>query len=180
MQSMLEKRQLFWMSCSPSFLSACVAFEASPAHVSSAYHDLNRDMDPEFVHVFLDKLERYARKPDRALYLVQHQNNIIAFATIIDKAPVPDELSIEDMTPLVCYSCGTGLMVLPEYRKKGVASLLVRQWEVWSRKKGCRGIWIVSRTMGGWYRKHFNYLHVAVFECKGVKKTILQKSFSLE
>ena len=134
-------------------------------------------MNPEFVHVFLDKIERYALKPDRALFLVQHQNTTIAFATIIDNAPVPDELTLEQATPFMSYSCGTGLMVLPEFRQKGVASLLVGQWEVWSRKKGCQGIWVVTRKMGDWYRKHLNYLQVEVIERKGVKKTILKKPF---
>jgi len=168
------------MSCNSTFLSACIAFEACPAHVDSAYQDLNRDMNPEFIHVFLDKLERYARKPDRALFLIKYQGSIIAFATIIDSAPVPDDLTREQTTPLVSYSCGTGLMVLPEFRKKGVASLLVDQWELWSRKKGLPGIWIVTKLMGEWYRKHFNYRHVEVIESKGVKKTILKKSFPLK
>ena len=168
------------MNCKPSFLSACTTFEARPEHVASAYQDLNRDMNPDFVHVFLDKIERYARKPDRALFLVQHQNRTIAFATIIDKAPIPDELTLDEMTPLMSYSCGTGLMVLPEFRKKGVASLLVEQWEVWSRKKRCQGIWVVTKKMSAWYRKHFNYLQVEVIERKGVKKTILKKSFLLK
>lgn len=168
------------MSCKPSFLSACVTFEATPEHVASAYQDLNRDMNPDFVHVFLDKIERYAQKHDRALFLVKHQKRTIAFATIIDKAPLPDELTVEDMTPLMSYSCGTGLMVLPEFRKKGVASLLVEQWELWSRKKRCQGIWVVTKKMSDWYRKHFDYLEVGLIERKGVKKTILKKSFLLK
>ena len=168
------------MSYKASFLSTCVTFEATPAHIASAYQDLNRDMNPEFVHVFLDKIERYARKPDRALFLVQYQNRTIAFATIIDSAPVPDELTAEQVTPLMGYSCGTGLMVLPEFRKKGVASLLVDQWEVWSRKKEHRGIWVITKKMGEWYQKHFNYVRVGVVERKGVKKTILRKDYLLK
>jgi len=157
--------------------SVCSTFEAAPAHVAAAYKNLNRDMNPEFVHVFLDKLERYARKPDRALFLVEYQKNIIAFATIIDSAPVPDMLRADQVALLSGCSCGTGLMVLPEYRKKGVASLLVKQWEEWSLKNGLPGIWVVTKKMAGWYRKHFNYSHVACVERGGVKKTILQKQF---
>ncbi len=168
------------MSYNRPFLSDCITFEATPEHVASAYQDLNRVMNPEFVHIFLDKIERYARKPDRALFLVQYQNSTIAFTTIIDKAPVPDELTVEQATPLMGYSCATGLMVLPEFRKKGVASLLVKQWEVWSREKGCQGIWVVTKKMGEWYRKHFNYLQVELIERQGVKKTILKKSFPVE
>ncbi len=168
------------MNCKSSFLSTCITFEASPLHVNSAYRDLKRDMNPEFVHVFLDKLQRYARKPDRALFLVEHQKNTIAFATIIDNAPVPNKLTVEQTAPLASYSCGTGLMVLPEFQKKGVASLLVNQWELWSRKKGLPGIWLVTKKMGGWYQKHFNYQYVEVSEYKGVKKTILKKGFMME
>jgi GNAT superfamily N-acetyltransferase len=158
------------MSYKPSFLSTCVTLEATSADVASAYQDLNRDMNPEFVHVFLDKIERYARKPDRALFLVQYKNTTIAFATIIDSAPVPAELSAEQVTPLVRYSCGTGLMVLPEYRQKGVASLLVEQWELWSRKKERKGIWVVTKKMDEWYQKHFSYIRIGLIELKGVKK----------
>ena len=165
------------MNCKSPFLSACITFEAGPAHVDSAYRDLKRDMNPGYVHVFMDKLQRYARKPDRALFLVKYQNNCIAFATIIDNAPVPNELPGEQTAPLTRYSCGTGLMVLPEFQKKGVASLLVNQWELWSRQKGLPGIWLVTKKMGGWYKKYFNYQHVEVISCKGVKKTILKKCF---
>ena len=122
------------MTCNLSLSSKCSTFEAASVHVTAAYQDLSRDMNPEFVHIFLDKLERYARKPDRALFLVEYQKSIIAFATIIDRAPVPGVLNEEQATLLMGCSCGTGLMVLPEYRHKGVASLLVNQWELWSLK----------------------------------------------
>ena len=165
------------MTCNSSFSVECITFEAAPVHVAAAYQNLNRDMNPAFVHVFLDKLERYARKPDRALFLAKYQKNIIAFATIIDSAPVPDTLSVDQATLLSGCSCGTGLMVLPEYRKKGIASLLVKQWEEWSLKNELPGIWVVTKEMGDWYRKHFNYSYVACSERGGVKKTILQKQF---
>ena len=101
------------MTCNIPLSLECSTFEAASVHVAVAYQDLSRDMNPEFVHVFLDKLERYARKPDRALFLVEYQKNIIAFATIINSAPVPDTLSEEQLTLLKRESCGTGLMVLP-------------------------------------------------------------------
>jgi GNAT superfamily N-acetyltransferase len=165
------------MTYNTFLFSDCSTFEAAPAHVAAAYQNLNRDMNPEFVHVFLDKLERYARKPDRALFLIEYQKNIIAFATIIDSAPVPDILSKEQVSLLTGYSCGTGLMVLPEYRKNGVASLLVNQWEEWSLKNGLPGIWVVTKKMDEWYRKHFDYSYLTRIKRRGVKKTILHKQF---
>ena len=47
---------------------ACRIISATPEDVSQAYYDLKRDMNPDFVHVFLDKIQRYALKPDRALF----------------------------------------------------------------------------------------------------------------
>ena len=165
------------MKSSVSLVSECVVVEAALQDVEKAYNDLNRDMKPAFVHVFLDKIERYARKPDRALFLVKYRRSFIAFATIIESAPVPEELSREFSAPLIGYACGTGLMVLPEFRKQGVASLLVRQWDHWSREQGLPGIWVVTKNMGSWYRDHFGYMEVGQIFRKGVEKTVLQKQF---
>lgn len=161
-------------------VSKCVVIEAVPQDVEAAYNDLNRDMDPAFVHVFHDKIERYSRKPDRALFLVRYRHTFIAFATIIVSAPVPDDLPRELSTPLISYSCGTGLMVLPEFRKQGVASLLVRQWDHWSKKQGLPGIWVVTNNMAPWYKEHFGYQEVGLVFRKGTKKTVLQKRLLLE
>lgn len=165
------------MSCKGSFLESCKLFEASPADVPAAFLDLSRDMNPEFVHVFQDKLERYAQKPDRALFLLRNQDLVIGFATIIEKAPVPNVLEGELVAELNTYSCGTGLMVMPEWRKKGVATLLVEAWELWSREHELPGIWVVSRKMAPWYRRHFQYLQVASIHRHGVLKTVLAKRF---
>jgi GNAT superfamily N-acetyltransferase len=164
-----------------SFLDSCTLFEASAADVNSAFRDLSRGMDPDFSHMFHDKLERYARKPDRALFLISHNASLIAFATIIDRAPVPDELGELLRVELNSYACGTGLMVLPEFRKKGVASLLVKEWTIWTRNNGLPGIWIVTRMMAEWYQNHFSYLQVAHIYQQEVMKTVLAKKIpSLE
>lgn len=166
------------MNCNSSFLHSCTLIEASIVDVDSAFQDLNRDMDPDFTHVFLDKLERYARKSDRALFLITYNASFIAFATIIDRAPLPDELQEHLRIKLKPYACGTGLMVLPEFRKKGVASLLVKEWATWARSKGLPGIWVITRVMAEWYRSQFSYSQLAHIHQKGSVKTVLTKKIS--
>lgn len=163
------------MNCKTSFLSSCTLFEAFPVDVDSAFRDLSGDMDPNFVHVFLDKLERYARKPDRALFLIKCKGSIIAFATIIDRAPVPDELGEQLGVELAGYACGTGLMVLPKFRKKGVASLLVREWTAWAQNEALPGVWVVTRAMAEWYQKHFSYVQLGHIHRRETIKTVLAK-----
>jgi len=48
-------------------------------------------MNPDFVHVFLDKMQRYSVKADRALFLAGYQETYIAFATVINQAPSPEK-----------------------------------------------------------------------------------------
>ena len=60
---------------------ACQIILATLKDVDRAFYDLKKDMNPDFVHVFLDKMQRYATKPDRALFLASYQNSFIAFGT---------------------------------------------------------------------------------------------------
>jgi GNAT superfamily N-acetyltransferase len=149
---------------------------ATPEDVPQAYDDLNRDMDPEFVHVFLDKIQRYAIKPDRDLYLAQYHGTTIAFATIIDESPVPEESKKETAALLKDYACGTGLMVLPEYRNQGVASQLVKSWQQWAIARNRAGVWIVTRQMAQWYQRCFHFSVVGTTLRHRVKKTLLAKA----
>ncbi|MCF8055033.1 MAG: GNAT family N-acetyltransferase [Desulfocapsa sp.] len=134
-------------------------------------------MDPNFVHVFLDKLQRYAAKSDRALFLAKYQDRIIAFATIIDQAPAPDDSDESTVRLLKTCACGTGLMVLPEFRQRGIAATLVNHWERWAIKNKMQGIWVISHRMADWYQRHFAYSIYGVTMRHGVKKTILLKTF---
>ena len=163
------------MSSSTSPPLVCNVLTARPADVDRAFHDLSRDMDPNFVHVFLDKLQRYAAKPDRALFLAEYNNRIIAFATIIDQAPPPDESSEATVRILKSCACGTGLMVLPEFRRRNVAATLIQQWENWALDNGLLGIWVVTRQMADWYQSCFSYALHGVTIRHGVKKTVLIK-----
>jgi GNAT superfamily N-acetyltransferase len=157
-------------------LPACRIFLANPDDVDKAFHDLKRDMNPEFVHVFLDKIQRYAAKPDRALFLAEYQETIIAFATIIDHSPAPENSDKTTIQLLKNYACGTGLMVLPEFRHKGIASRLVQHWETWTKQNNLSGIWVVTRQMADWYQRCFHYAVQGSTFRHGVKKTILIKS----
>lgn len=165
------------MSSNPLPSLTCSVVTAHPFDVAKAFHDLSRDMDPNCVHVFLDKLQRYAAKPDRALFLAEFENRTIAFATIIDQAPPPAELDTPAVERLKEYACGTGLMVLPEFRKRHVATNLVNHWENWAITNERKGIWVITHKMAGWYQRYFAYsIHGATIR-HGVKKTILVKSF---
>ncbi|MEN8198678.1 MAG: GNAT family N-acetyltransferase [Thermodesulfobacteriota bacterium] len=156
----------------------CRILTAQPADVERAFADLSRDMARDSVHVFLDKLRRYAQKPDRALFLAEHRERIIGFATIIDQSPAPDETDSDSAAQLATYACGTGLMVLPEFRHGHVASSLHEQWERWSRDRGHRGIWVVTRRMAHWYQRCFSYSFHTVTKRHGVIKTVMTKPFA--
>lgn len=153
----------------------CHTFLAESNDVDYAFSDLKRDMNPEFVHVFLDKMQRYAHKPDRDLFLADYSGRIIAFATIIDTSPVPKDLPQETIALLEHYACGTGLMVLPEFRNLGVASKLVNMWHQWAMEKERAGVWLVTRKMASWYQRCFHYSLQGTTIRHQVKKTILAK-----
>ncbi len=156
---------------------SCLFLEGTPEIVTQAFHDLNRDMNSKFVHVFLDKLERYATKPDRALFLARYQERFIGFACIINYSPPPENVAKTSIELLKTFACSTGLMVLPEFRRQGVASGLVRCWEKWAAEKSRNGVWLVTRKMAQWYWYHFHYSVHGIVTSKGTKKNILIKGF---
>lgn len=157
----------------------CRIFSALPSDVDRGFRDLSRDMDPNLVHVFLDKLQRYGTKPDRALLFAEAEGKIIGFATIIDRADAPEGMDKAVVHLLQDYACGTGLMVLPEFRRRGVARLLVQHWEQWARSFGRQGVWIVTRQMADWYQRYFHYSVLGITVRHGVKKTVLAGDFLL-
>lgn len=155
---------------------SCTIFPALPSDVDRAFHDLSRDMDPNLVHVFLDKLQRYAAKPDRALFLAEHESKIIGFATIINRSDAPEGLDAAAVNLLQNYACGTGLMVLPEFRRRRVASIFVRYWEQWAQQNGLSGVWVVTRQMGDWYKHCFQFSVLGTTVRHATEKTVLAKS----
>ena len=154
---------------------SCQTISADSSVVDKAFQDLSRDMNPEFSHVFLDKLQRYAAKPDRALFLAEYQGRFIAFATIISHSPAPDKSDKRTIQRLQKYACGTGLMVLQEFRHKGVASKLIQCWENWALQNSLDGIWVVTHRMSDWYQYYFQYSVHGTTIHHGVEKTILTK-----
>ncbi len=173
---MTVKEHLSSMSFSTASPLVVTVLTAGPTDVDKAFYDLKRDMDPKCVHVFLDKLQRYAAKSDRALFLAEHQDRTIAFATIIDEAPAPEESSTSTIHLLNTSACGTGLMVLPEFRRRGVAATLIQHWENWALENNRQGIWVVTRQMADWYQHYFSYSPHGVTTRHGVKKTVLFKA----
>lgn len=157
---------------------SCGIFAALPSDVDRGVHDLSRDMDPNLVYVFLDKLQRYAAKPDRALFFAETKGKIIGFATIIDRAEVPEGMGEAVGNLLQEHGCGTGLMVLPEFRCKGVGCSLVQQWQQWAEANDRQGVWIVTRQMADWYQRYFRCAVVGTTVRHGVVKTVLAGSFS--
>jgi GNAT superfamily N-acetyltransferase len=156
---------------------SCRILSALPSDVDRGVHDLSRDMDPKLIYVFLDKLQRYAAKPDRALFFAESAGKIIGFATIIDRAEAPEGMAEPVVHLLQNYACGTGLMVLPEFRRRGVARILVQQWEQWAQDYGRQGVWIVTRQMAEWYQHCFQYVVLGTTVRHGVEKTVLAGSF---
>ncbi|MBU1420293.1 MAG: GNAT family N-acetyltransferase [Proteobacteria bacterium] len=156
----------------------CRILPSLPGDVDRGFHDLSRDMDPSLVHVFLDKLQRYAAKPDRALFFAESAGKIIGFATIIDRAEAPEGMGEDVAHLLQNYGCGTGLMVLPEFRRRGVARILVQHWQQWAQASGRQGVWIVTREMADWYQRCFHYSVLGTTVRHGVKKTVLARSIS--
>ncbi len=164
------------MSFNESTPFPCQIVLAVSGDIDDAFHDLKRDMNPDFVHVFLDKIQRFSSKPDRALFLARYQGKNIAFSTIINQAPAPENSDKNTIHLLQNYACVTGLMVLPEFRNKGVASKLIQQWETWTLQNNLSGIWLITRQMGDWYQHFFQYsLHGTTIQHE-VKKSILTKA----
>ena len=176
MMNIIEKKLPSLKKSDKSVSFSCHIVSATLDDVDKAFKDLKRDMDPDFVHVFLDKIQRYSIKPDRALFLARYQGKNIAFSTIINQAPAPENSSEKTIQLLQNYACVTGLMVLPEFRNKGVASKLVRQWEIWALQNNLSGIWLITRQMGDWYQRFFKYSLLGTTTRQGVKKTILTKA----
>lgn len=154
----------------------CHIISATVNDVDRAFSDLKRDMNPDCSHVFLDKIQRYATKPDRALFLASYQNSFIAFSTIIRNSPAPANSDKRTIQLLKNYASATGLMVLPEFRNQGIASKIIERWEDWTRQNQLPGIWLVTRQMADWYQRCFHFsVHGNTIQ-HGVKKTILTKA----
>lgn len=138
---------------------------------------LSGHMEPDQQAAFEDKLSRYARKPDRDLYVALAENQIAGFGCVIDQSPAPLNRPFSSDPLFNTYASITGLMVLPAFRRQGIGAGLVRQLETWARNRGSQGVWLITHRMADWYRKHFNYLEMGKISTNNVEKTAMIRRF---
>ena len=150
---------------------------AEPGHVAAAVSALSGHMDTHRRDTFHDKLRRYARKTDRALFLARKTDHCVGFSMVIHSLSPPGDISPDQARQLQECACGTGLMVLKPWRGRGVGRRLVEQWEIWARAHARSGLWCVTHRMGAWYRNCLGYRELERTWSKGVVKTLMIKRF---
>lgn len=150
---------------------------ASYDEYENAATSLSRHQGPELQLAFKDKVERYTRKQDRDVILARIEDDIIGYCLVIDQLTPPDSLSPEFFQRLSSYGCITGLGVNPEWRENGIGASLVRQGLEWAKDHGLPGIWLRTRVMAEWYKKHLQFERVgSMIVKKTVKKAVLAKA----
>lgn len=147
--------------------------KALPEDVSVAVSALSGHMTPGQRVAFEDKLDRYARKPDRDLYVALVGGQIVGFGCVIDKSPAPLNQPFSSKPLFNTHASITGLMVLPGSRRQGIGMELVQQLEAWAWKRNRQGIWLITHQMAAWYRKHFGYREVGKVIINKVEKAIM-------
>lgn len=139
---------------------------------------LGGHMDEDRKTAFLDKVERYVRKPDRTLFVAKDDaSRIVGFGCVIEKADVPETLSPRVAERLRAFALTAGLLVHPEHRKQGIGTALFRSIEQWVLDRGTPGNWLVTHRMGYWYRRDFGYEEVGRILKNGVEKMIMAREF---
>jgi GNAT superfamily N-acetyltransferase len=151
---------------------------AEPCQAAPAADALGGDMNGPHRAQFQDKLSRYARKPDRALFLARNLDRTVGFSTVIEFLNPPRDISSGRAETLTNLACGTGLMVLAPWRSQGLGRRLAEQWEFWALERGCGGVWCVTHRMADWYRGCLGYQRLASTKAKGVVKTLMVKRFA--
>ena len=127
--------------------------------------------------VFRDKLERYARKPDRDLIIAVGDTRVLGLICVIEEAEVPASLSSSTAQLLSTFACNTQLLVHPDARKQGIGSSLQLKAEQWARGRGRSGFWLVTRKMAYWYQRDFGYEKVGSISAKNTEKSVMAKEF---
>ena len=102
-------------------------FDAEPCHVAPAVSALSGHMDALRRTAFHDKMRRYARKPDRALFLARQMQHYVGFSMVIGSLAPPGDIPPQQVAQLQELACGTGLMVLEPWRGNGFGPRLVEQ-----------------------------------------------------
>jgi GNAT superfamily N-acetyltransferase len=138
---------------------------------------LSNHMSAEQREKFRDKLHRYVRKPDRDLVLAVAGNLVLGFYTVIERDDLPQELPVAVKDRLQEFACCTGLMVHPDYRRKGIGAALQLRGEEWARSRNRAGFWLSTRRQAGWYRRHFGFREEGKATVREIERTILAKEF---
>jgi len=132
---------------------------------------LSRHQGPELQLAFKDKVERYTRKQDRDVIIARIENEIVGYCLVIDQLTPPEALSPDIFQRLSSYGCITGLGVNPEWRENGIGARLVREGLEWAKHRGLPGVWLRTRVMAEWYKKHIQFERVGSMI---VKKTVIK------
>ncbi|MGD8372959.1 MAG: hypothetical protein PVI19_15525, partial [Syntrophobacterales bacterium] len=93
---------------------------ATEADVESILAELSGHMNDQQRELFRDKLERYARKPDRVLILAKQEHLVMGYVCVIEEGEAPPDLTDETAQRLRPLAHGTQLFVHPDFRKQGI------------------------------------------------------------
>jgi GNAT superfamily N-acetyltransferase len=151
---------------------------ATDSDVEPTVAKLSDHMDHQQRAIFRDKLERYVRKPDRDLILAVQEDQILGLVCVIEQAEFPSSLPKQTVERLQNFASSTQLLVHPRLRKQGIGNSLQHQAEKWARERGMGGLWLVTRRMAYWYRRHFGYEDVARINVKNADKMVMAKEFN--
>lgn len=150
---------------------------AGATDVPRAVQNLSGHMKAEQRERFEDKLNRYVRKPDRDLIIALDGDEVLGFYTIIEQDDLLPTMG-EDIRGLLSdFACCTGLLVHPDWRRRGIGASLHRRGERWARERRKPGLWLSTRRHADWYRRHFDYEEVGRVLVKGIERTIMAKIF---
>jgi len=148
---------------------------AGPEECEPAVEALSGHMSDRQRKRFRDKLERYVRKPDRDLILAFHESEIVGFNCVIEQDEVPLELSPTMALRLETFACGNGLMVLSEFRRRGIGIALQLRAEQWARERRKPGFWLITHRQSAWYARHFGYVEIGRIVIRGVERRVMAK-----
>jgi GNAT superfamily N-acetyltransferase len=150
---------------------------ATEADVESILAELSGHMNDQQRKAFRDKLERYARKPDRALIFAKQDHRVLGYVCVIEEGAAPSDLTDEAAQRLRSLAHGTQLFVHPDFRKQGIGSSLHLQVEKWARDRGKTGFWMVTHRKAYWYARDFGFEEICRIRAKGVEKILMVKEF---
>lgn len=151
--------------------------EAVEADVPPILEQLTDHMNTKARARFKDKLERYIRKPDRALIIAIKKKQIPGLVCVIEQMDPPAGLEYENSEIFASFAASAQLLVHPEKRRQGIGKSLHQRSLEWAQQRGCKGHWLITRRMADWYKKHFRYVEICRFKMRGTRKTALMKRF---